>query len=134
VYEDRGHAETQYVDGIVLETKHDLIDENRKGLKAWFERQVNYAYEDAVYDLRSGSAVSNNYSIFSKDPLERRASLKRLSRALPLRPLWYFLYSYIWRGGFLDGYPGFMFCYMRSVYQSVVVISKYDYTQSNREW
>jgi glycosyltransferase involved in cell wall biosynthesis len=130
-YLNRGHAETQKIDGELRELSSDLIDENSKGLHAWFERQSKYALEDARYELDNKNNTSGNPSIFSLDPLVRRVAIKRLSRRIPLRPFWYFMYSYIWRRGFLDGYAGFVFCYMRSVYQAMVVINKFDISRSN---
>jgi hypothetical protein len=58
--------------------------------------------------------------------LVRRAALKQLAWRLPCRGLVYFHYSYLWRRGFLDGRDGFVFCLMRSTYQSMVAIKKYD--------
>jgi hypothetical protein len=42
----------------------------------------------------------------------RRRALKHLAARLPGRPLIHFLYLYLVRGGFRDGYPGLMFCSM----------------------
>ena len=64
--------------------------------------------------------------IFARDPLIRRAALKRLAARLPARGLIYFLYSYVWRRGFLDGRDGFVFCTMRAMYQSQVAIKLHD--------
>ena len=64
--------------------------------------------------------------LLASDPLVRRAALKRLAWRVPGRGLVYFIYSYFWRRGFLDGRDGFVLCLMRSVYQSMVAIKKYD--------
>ena len=45
---------------------------------------------------------------------------------MPGRPLAYFLYSYVFRRGFLDGRDGLVFCTMKSVYQALIVAKKYD--------
>ena len=50
-YENRGHAETQLVDGEVRDLAHDLIDENLKGIDEWFERQNRYSTKDAQYEF-----------------------------------------------------------------------------------
>ncbi len=50
-YVDRGHAETQEVDGEMLDLENDLIDENLKGIDEWFERQNRYSTKDAEYEL-----------------------------------------------------------------------------------
>jgi len=51
-----------------------------------------------------------------------------LTWRLPGRPLAYFLYSYLWKRGFLDGRDGLVFCSMKALYHAMVRIKKYDAT------
>jgi glycosyltransferase involved in cell wall biosynthesis len=125
-YLNRGHAETQEVQGEIRDLAHDLIDENLKGIDEWFERQNRYSRKDAEFELEREKAGLRISELFSGDPLKRRAALKRLAWRVPARELVYFLYSYIWRRGFLDGRDGFVFCRMRAMYQAEVAIKKYD--------
>jgi hypothetical protein len=57
--------------------------------------------------------------------LSRRRRLKNFSRYLPFRPTLRFLFSYVWKGGFLDGRPGFVFCRLLSIYEFLSV-AKYQ--------
>jgi hypothetical protein len=129
-YEDRGHAETQTVRGPVLELEHDLIDENLRSIDEWFERQNRYARKEAEYELaqeRAAASAGHGWGdLFRADPLARRAALKRLSWRMPLRPVAYFVYSYVIRRGFLDGRDGFVFSMMKALYQGMIVVKKYD--------
>lgn len=125
-YEDRGHAETQQVEGEICDLQYDLIDENLKGINEWFERQNRYSHKDAQFELSNERGGLRLWEIISGNPLTQRAALKRLAWRLPARGLVYFLYSYVWRRGFLDGYDGFVFCRMRALYQTEVSIKKYD--------
>lgn len=131
-YIDRGHAETQEVQGEIRDLAHDLIDENLKGIDEWFERQNRYSRKDAEFELEREKDGLRSGELFSGDPLKRRAALKRLAWRLPARGLIYFLYSYIWRLGFLDGSDGFVFCRMRAMYQVEVSIKKYDLRRMKR--
>ena len=126
-YVNRGHAETQEVQGEVRELTHDLIDENLKGIDEWFERQNRYASKEAEHE-RSNEARASSVvpSLTSRDPLVRRNAVKRAAGRMPFRALAYFLYSYVWRRGFLDGRDGLMFCVMKAVYQEMIVIKKYS--------
>ena len=124
-YLDRGHAETQHVDGEIRALCNDLIDENLKGLDAWFERQATYARRDAEEELREAHRTRLS-DLCSTDPLRRRAALKRVAGAVPARGLVYFLYSYVLRLGFLDGRDGLAFCLMRAVYQTMVNVHRHD--------
>jgi len=125
-YVNRGHAETQEVDGAIGELDADLVDDNQKGILEWFERQTRYARKDAEFELSEEDRPFHLGDLFSMDPLARRAALKRLSRAAPGRAPVYFVYSYLLRGGFRDGEDGLVFCTMRALYQQMVNVHKYD--------
>jgi len=129
-YINRGHAETQKVDGKIESLKNDLIDENSKGIEEWFERQNRYSSKDARYELEIEERSLELYKIISIDPIVRRTILKRIAAKLPGRTILYFLYVYILRRGFLDGKDGFVFCRMRAVYQTMISIKKYDAKKS----
>lgn len=126
-YVDRGHAETQVVEGEVRDLTHDLIDENLKGIDEWFARQNRYTRKDLDYELQQASSPFDWRDLICADPLRRRAALKRLASHLPARGFAYFVYSYVWRRGFLDGRDGFVFCRMRALYQTELAIKRYDH-------
>jgi glycosyltransferase involved in cell wall biosynthesis len=125
-YINRGHGETQTVDGTIGKLDGYLVDENLNGLDAWFERQVRYARKDAEHELDVEHTSRASLSLLSRDPLQRRAALKRLVAALPFRSSLYFFYSYVFRLGFLDGRDGLTFCRMKAMYQDMVEIHKHD--------
>jgi glycosyltransferase involved in cell wall biosynthesis len=135
-YEDRGHAETQTVRGEIRELEHDLIDENLRSIDEWFARQNRYARKEAEYELaqeRADAAARRGWGdLFGSDPLARRAAVKRLSHRMPLRPVAYFLYSYVVRRGFLDGRDGLVFSMMKALYQGMIVTKKYDSRRAGR--
>lgn len=125
-YVNRGHAETEQVEGEIGNLENDLIDENLKGMGDWFERHNRYARKDAEYELQQDAEPASLRGLFAGDPMQRRKSLKRLASHVPGRPVVYFLYSYLWRRGFLDGRDGLIFCMMRALYQGMVVARKHD--------
>lgn len=125
-YINRGHAETQEVQGEVGELATDLIDANEKGIHEWFERQIRYARKDAEHELSEEAGAFSLLDLLTRDPLARRVAMKRLARVLPGRAFAYFAYAYLLRGGFRDGQDGLTFCAMRAVYQQMVIIHKYD--------
>ncbi len=125
-YVNRGHAETQEVDGEVRDLKSDLIDENLKGIDEWFARQNRYARKEAEHELAGDAGPFRWGDLLRRDPLLRRTALKRLAMNMPARPLLYFFYSFVWRRGFLDGRDGLVFCMMRALYQGMVVAKKHD--------
>jgi hypothetical protein len=123
-YVNRGHAETQIVDGRIDTLQHDLIDENHKGLSDWWERQNRYTTQEALYELqRPAPALSD---LFSSDPLRRRPAFKALVHMIPGRPLWFFLYAYLIRLGFLDGIDGFRYCCMNTIREIMTELKKHE--------
>lgn len=124
-YIDRGHAETQSVNGSTGELQCDLIDENLRSIDEWFERQNRYARQEAEFETESQSR-GTFASVCSRDPLIRRAAVKVISWRMPMRPLVYFLYSYVWRSGWRDGRDGLVFCFMKALYQGMIVVKNYD--------
>jgi glycosyltransferase involved in cell wall biosynthesis len=124
-YVNRGHAETQVVAGATDSLWNDLIDENLKGMDGWFERQNRYSTKEAEFELQQEARPLAFGELLAADPLVRRAALKRLATRLPLRPTLYFLYSYVVRGGFLEGRDGLVFCIMKSEYQRMIVVKKH---------
>lgn len=121
-YVNRGHAETQDVSGRVESLGHDLIDENHKPIEDWWNRQVRYATEEALHEM--SAPRFKPLDLGSLDPLLRRTAMKGLARKLPGRGIWYFIYSYLLRGGFLDGIDGLRFCSMKSIYMQMIAIKK----------
>lgn len=124
-YSDRGHAETQHVEGRIMNLEGDLIDENLKGIDEWFDRQNRYASKEACFELDQEKNGFKLAELFSSEPLERRAALKRLAWRMPARGHVYFIYSYFLRLGLLDGRPGFVFCLMKAGYQSQIALRKH---------
>jgi glycosyltransferase involved in cell wall biosynthesis len=124
-YFNRGHSETQEVEGEIRELDHDLIDENDKGIDEWFERQLRYAAKEAEFELGQEAAPAGK-GLSLRDPIARRQLLKRMTSRLPGRAIGYFLYAYVARRGFLDGADGLVFCSMKALYQQMIVVKKYD--------
>ncbi|MGB6432400.1 MAG: glycosyltransferase [Candidatus Acidiferrales bacterium] len=58
--------------------------------------------------------------------VERRRFFKRWFLAMPGRPWLYFFYSYIARGGFLDGRAGFIYNALKSFYWYQVGVKEYE--------
>ncbi len=125
-YINRGHAETQEVQGEIGNLQYDLIDENLKGIGDWFDRQNRYASKEAEFELDQEKNGLRLSELLSSAPLIKRAALKRVAGRMPARGLIYFSYSYLLRFGFLDGKAGFVFCLMKAWYQSQIAIKKYD--------
>ena len=94
-----------------------------KGLNAWFEKHNRYSWQEAEESLKSLAGNGFNWrALFAKSPASRRRALKELSFRLPCRPLLRFLYMYFWHRGFLDGWAGFTYCRLLTIYEYMIVL------------
>ena len=58
--------------------------------------------------------------------LERKRWLKRCFRRAPFRPALRFLYHYVWRQGFRDGYRGWILCRLLGGYEFLCVAKEWE--------
>lgn len=80
----------------------------------WVEKHNRYSNWEAQQQLAAETAELPA----GLDPaLARKRRLRRLAWRLPFRPTLRFLYHYVWRAGFLDGYRGFVFCRLMAWYE-----------------
>jgi glycosyltransferase involved in cell wall biosynthesis len=95
-----------------------------KGMRHWLDRHNAYSTVEArcVLESRAGTAEFSFAQLFASDFNERRRHQKQLFYRLPLRPVAKFLYLYVWRGGFLDGYAGFTYATLQAIYEYMIVL------------
>jgi hypothetical protein len=56
--------------------------------------------------------------------LERKRWLKKLATRAPFRPNLRFLYHYVWKRGFRDGYRGWELCRLLAWYERMIVLKE----------
>lgn len=91
-----------------------------KGFSSWFDRHNRYSTMEA--EILS-TASDNGFTLkhlFSADPVTRRGALKQYIYNMPGRPLIVFAGLYFFRGGFLDGLPGLVFCLLKFIYECMI--------------
>jgi glycosyltransferase involved in cell wall biosynthesis len=103
--------------------EHFLHFSFNKGFNAWFDKHNKYSWQEAQESLKSlrGGRVSW-LDVFSLEPARRRRALKELSFRLPFRPSLRFLYMYVLRRGFLDGWAGLTYCRLLAMYEYMIVL------------
>lgn len=126
------------VDGPTGRLAHDLVEDNRNehDLSAWIAKHDRYAVLQARQELRRGAAATGRPARLLGTPDERTLWWKRHVWArLPLyvRPVLYFGYRYVLRGGFLDGKDGFLFHFLQACWYRVLVDAHLDRLRRERE-
>ncbi len=94
-----------------------------KGMCEWLIKHAHYAQGEAIEAIKEideGSLKIREFT--SPDPTTRRRALQKLSLRLPFRPLQRFIYMYVLKLGFLDGWPGFTYCRLLSMYEYMIDI------------
>ncbi len=96
-------------EGKVVQLRYPFVDDNLNDLEWWTKKHLNYTLREALDLLRMEYAPAEA----GDARLNASASAKRAKKSkyarLPLfwRSFAYFLYRYILRGGFRDGWAGF---------------------------
>ena len=106
-----------------------------KGVSHWLERHNQYSSMEAVeYRKQLAGARIDWRTVFAGDPIHKRLALKNLSVHLPCRPLLKFLYLYLLRRGFLDGFPGLTYCTLQAVYEYMIELKVRELRRRERGW
>ena len=93
-----------------------------KGVAAWIDKHNRYSTMEAQLLIDKSLPELRFKDFFSRDPATRRIAVKALVYKLPGRPLLMFFALYVFKGGFLDGLPGFIFCNLRGYYEFMIDI------------
>lgn len=111
---------------VSINLKHKLIDDNKKGWEDWISKHNTYALKEAIDAIqRKEKKLKHQLDINSNDLDQVRKKRKHKERyeKLPLfiRPIMYFLYRYILKGGFRDGFSGFSWHFLQGLWYRMLV-------------
>ncbi|MCM2344548.1 MAG: glycosyltransferase family 2 protein [Alphaproteobacteria bacterium] len=114
--EMEGHYQPVAIHGEEIgRLKSFMLHYAYNGGESWEARHRRYAQWEADMNARQAWPV---------DPVASRQKLKEMFRALPCRGLIAFVYSYLVKGGFLDGVAGFRLARDRYRYYVLVARSR----------
>ena len=111
------------VDGTTHRLRHDIVDDNRKGLAAWLRKHVDYAELEAARRTRPPGLLSRIRAARTRAdvrPLPRAVLKDVVFPAVPAKSFSLFCYMYVLRLGLLDGRPGLRFCFFHAWYEVCV--------------
>ena len=118
---ERAINEEYHTDGVVRDLREHLIHYPfEKGIAFWFERHNRYSSMEANALIQERAERLHVLDLFSGEATVRRRALKGLAYRLPGRPLLVFVYLYFFRLGLLDGWPGWRYCMMRVMYETMI--------------
>jgi glycosyltransferase involved in cell wall biosynthesis len=122
-YEAFGHGErVARADGLFEYLKEPCLHFNfSKGWTDWFDRHNRYSSREAERILAERPNLKAG-ECWSRDPVRRRAALRRLSYRLPCRATLRFIYVYLLRLGFLDGRDGLIYASLQAIYEYMITL------------
>jgi hypothetical protein len=94
-----GHTHRLIIEGDIEQLKARLLHDDRKPLSRWFESQRKYAMLEAKKLLRTDPKM-----------LSFPDRLRRLRLVAPITAI---VWCLIYKGGVLDGWPGFYYAFQR---------------------
>ena len=117
-----GQREDNAIRGIGrIDTPYDHFNFS-KGLSDWVRKHDQYSNDEAHLAVSLRTQPFEWWNIFGPDNLTKKRALKQLQCRLPARSMWKFAFLYIFRRGFLDGYPGFVYCVLQTFYDFLICL------------
>ena len=104
------------VDGRVGKLRHALPHHNVESLERYLNKHNEYSNWEARVLLQETEQGDELPPTLFGNQAQRRRWLKKRFFGLPGSPLFFFLYKYILRLGFLDGVPGLIYCALQSTH------------------
>lgn len=134
--EDRSVGEHFVVEGMTGYLKNDFIHEDHKGITDWIAKHNGYATREASeLIIKAASDLQINVRFWGTQAERKRWLRYRLWNNLPplVRPFLYFVYRYVFRGGFLDGKAAFVYHFLQGLWFPMLIDIKYLEMKYGRE-
>lgn len=119
-----GAREYSNVRKNILRLKNRLHHEDRRGLSFWIDKHNRNSSREALVHLdKQLNLDTSNISFSSRIKLMIRVHIWD-KLPLALRPFGYFIFRYIFQGGFIDGRIGFLFCFFHALWYPMLIDAK----------
>ena len=117
------------VQGRTARLKSWLTHDSHEPLTYWIKKQNDFSDWNAVRRLQQlQDGVPPLSTFLTGDPLARRKYLKAIYLRSPCKPVMMFIYLYVIRLGFLDGWAGLYFCSLRAAHELNISAKVYEST------
>ncbi len=115
--------------------REPMLHLDYKDLSRWIDRHNRYSTWDAKMrlNLLQGKDVSSIPARLFGNPVERKRWLKKVWIRLPAKPLLRFLYMYVFRLGFLDGKPGFIYAVLKTTHEFHIAAKLWEMKEVRKE-
>lgn len=142
---DTGSGDNEVHEHIVLHAgegpetagwcRHDMLHYAYPDIATWVEKHNRYSNWEAaiLVGARKGEGGARLPANPLGNPLQFKRWLKESARRLPFRPTLRFLYHYLWRSGWRDGYTGLVFCRLLAWYEFLAIAKAAELRRRERD-
>jgi glycosyltransferase involved in cell wall biosynthesis len=122
-FQKEGHGQREVTSGTLghIAEPYDHYGFS-KGVADWIDRHNRYSTNELELIARLREEPLNVADLVSRNAIVRRRCLKRLAARFGCRPVSRFVYTYMLRGGFLDGWAGLNFCLLRFAHEIHITV------------
>lgn len=113
--------------------RHDMLHFAYPDIATWIEKHNRYSNWEAAVMVRGSDGTGTLSGNPFGNPLQAKRWVKGIAQRLPLRPLLRFVYHYIWKSGWRDGYTGFVFCRLLAWYEFVSIAKAEEMRRQSRK-
>ena len=124
--EQRLMDEQIVVSGKVVALKSEIIDDNKNSLSWWIDKHNRYSSLEALETFSSGEANEARSELSGKTALRRKMKNAYYKLPISIRAVLLFIYRYLIRQGFRDGFYGFLFHFYQGLWYRLLVDSKHQ--------
>ena len=117
-----GQREDNAIRGIGRIDTHTITSISQRGLATGSASMTGIQTTRPGSPLRFGHRALEWRNGFSGNSLTRKRTLKQFRCKIPARWVWKFAFLYLVRRGFLDGYPGFVYCVLQAFYDFLICL------------
>ncbi|OIR19163.1 glycosyl transferase family 2 [mine drainage metagenome] len=122
------------VTGRIVNLQHDIVDEGQRGLSHWVQKHNQYADAEVREILRVQQPEGSSNTLIHQAAKKRWLKVNLYYR-LPMfwRALFFWIYRYFFKFGFLDGIPGLIYHTLHGFWFRFLVDSKlYEVKTTNK--
>lgn len=116
----------EVLEGRTLRIEGDFYDDNHNNLTWWTNKHNDYAIREAAELLETEISTGESLAVTADGTSLNAKKKKQFYARLPLffRSFVYFLYRYVFKGGFLEGKEGFIWCFLQGWWYRTLVDAK----------
>jgi hypothetical protein len=122
MWEVEGHYQP-HIDGSVGRLRSPLLHNDHDSLFHYFDRHNRYSDWEATLQQKAGSDGRETHL---------NSRVKSAFQIIPFKSVAFFLYSYIWRCGFLDGRAGYHYALAKAFYYWQIHVKQIEIEQAGR--